>query len=52
MHLKINNVKLKLINKRIKYMVKIKYQLTYYQEKLNITTKYNDIFKYFLYNTF
>lgn len=31
MHLKINNVKLKLINKRIKCMIKIKYKLTYHQ---------------------
>ena len=52
MHLKINNANLKLINKRIKYMIKIKYKLVYHQEKLNITIKYNGIFKYFLFNTF
>ena len=52
MYLKINNVKLKLINKRIKCMIKIKYKLVYHQEKLNIAIKYNDIFKYFLFNTF
>ena len=49
MHLKINNVNLKLVNKKIKYMIKIKYKLIYHQVKLNITIKYNDIFKYFFF---